>query len=59
MEKNSYRSGPRDLNFGQILSRHTFFVHASSECSGKSAQMRRLACAFVVRQCNKYLNLIS
>ena len=34
--------GTRGLNFGQCLHLHSYFVYASSECSGESAHMHRL-----------------
>ena len=51
----SYRA--KDLNIGKILYWHTYFMYASSECSGESAHVRRLAWAFVAQQRYKYQNL--
>ena len=46
-------SGARGLNFGLSLHLHPYFVYASSEGSGESAQARRLAWVFVARRCDK------
>ena len=40
------------LNFGLSFHIHPSFVHASSKGSGESVDLRRLAKAFVTRQCN-------
>ena len=47
----------RGLNFGIDLYLHPYFVNASSEGSGESAHMRRLAWAVAVREYGKYWNL--
>ena len=43
-----------DIKFGLSLHLHPFFVYVSSEGSGESAHLRRLARAFASRNCNKY-----
>ena len=50
-------NGARSLQFGLSLHLHPFFVYASSEDSGESAHMRRLAWIFVARHGNKYQNI--
>ena len=47
-------SGIKVLNCDLSLHLHPYFVYASSERSGESAHMRRLARVFAVRQCDKY-----
>ena len=44
----------RGLNFGLSLHLHPCHVYASSESSGESAYMRRLASAFVSACYDKY-----
>ena len=48
-------SGVRGLNFGLSLHKHPFLLYASSEDSGESARMRRLASVIAARQCDKYI----
>ena len=52
-------SGARGLNFGLSLHLLTNFVYSSSEGSGESVHLQRLARAFVARQCDKYPNQVS
>ena len=52
-------SGARGLIFGLSLHLLTNFVYSSSEVSGESAHVRRLAWAFVARQCDEYQNQVS
>ena len=42
------------LNGGLSFYLHPHFVYASSEDSGESANMRRLARIFAARRCDKY-----
>ena len=51
-------SGAWSLQFGLSLHLHTYFVYASSEGSSEYAHMRRLARAFIARQCDKSQNLM-
>ena len=56
------RSHPVGLDvwlFGQTHRLLPYFVCANSEGSGETARMRRLACAFAGRLCDKYHNLMS
>ena len=50
-------SGDRGLKFGLSLHLYPYFLYASSEGSGESAHMRRLAWAFTARWYDKYRNL--
>ena len=48
----------RGLYFGLSLHLHPYFMYASSEGSGESAHMRRLAWAFAARWRDKYRKLV-
>ena len=50
------RSLPIGLLVGRTLRLLPFFMCAKSEGSGETVRMRRLACAFVGRLCDKYHN---
>ena len=52
-------SGARCLIFGRTLRLLPYFMCANSEGSGETARMRRLACAFAGRLCDKFNNLMS
>ena len=43
-----------NLNFGLGLHLHPYFVYATSQGSGQSLHMCRLAWVFIARQCDKY-----
>ena len=51
-------SKARGLNSDPSLHLHPFFVCGGSEGSGESMHMRRLACVFAARRCDKYRNLV-
>ena len=57
MPPNDVSSGGRGLNFSLGLHIHQYFVYSSSEGSGESVHLHRLARAFVTWQCDKYRNL--
>ena len=51
-------SGARCLIFGRTLRLLSYFMWATSEGSGETARMRRLAWAFAGRLFDKYHNLM-
>ena len=52
-------SAARDLNLGLSHHLHLYFMYASSEGSGMSVRMRRLAWTFIACRCNKYQILLT